>query len=243
MKTVLVCIAKDEENYVEEWLDYNHKLGFDEIIMYENDWKCPVERPFLNKIKFPGLHQQMNAYNHFLKHFRDDYDWIAFLDIDEFLVLKKHNNLKEFLTEHDNEFGVSVNWYFFGSNGQVDRQEENKNSLLKQFTKRGKDVDQLIKTILKSSSGGWMQLPHNPNTPLMDTNGKVFQGPWNPQGPTDVAQINHYHHKSFEDWLIRCKRGQSDHCPTKEPKQWEDEKTLFNDVDDFTARDFMYKNN
>ena len=34
MKVVLVCIAKDEDNYVEEWLDYNHKLGFDEIIMY-----------------------------------------------------------------------------------------------------------------------------------------------------------------------------------------------------------------
>ena len=63
MKTVLVCIAKDEENYVEEWLDYNHKLGFDEIIMYENDWKCPVERPFLNKIKYYQITYIIYVYN------------------------------------------------------------------------------------------------------------------------------------------------------------------------------------
>jgi len=241
MKVVLVCIAKDEDNYVEEWLDYNHKLGFDEIIMYENDWECKVDRPFLNKIKFPGAHKQMESYFHFLKFFRNDYDWVAFMDIDEFLVLKKHNNIKDFLTEYDNPHGVAVNWFMFGADGKVNR-DENPNSLLKQFTKRQKDVDQLIKTILKSSSNGYMVLPHNPNTPLMDTNGKVFQGPWNPGGPTDVAQINHYHHKTFEDWLIRCNRGQSDHCPTKKPEQWENEKHMFCEVEDFTARDFMYKN-
>jgi len=239
MKVALVCIAKDEDNYVEEWVDYNKKLGFDEIIMYENDWSCKVDRPFLSKIQFPGLHKQMEAYNHFLTHFRNDYDYVAFLDCDEFIVLKKHQNIKEFLTEYDNPYGIGINWQFFGANGKLNKEGD---SLIKQFTLKQKDVDQHIKTILKMNSGGYMSLPHNPNTPLMDTNGKIFTGPFNKEGSIDVIQLNHYHHKTYEDWLIRCKRGQSDFCPTKTPEQWEEEKFIFCDVEDLMAYNFMYNN-
>ena len=153
-----------------------------------------------------------------------------------------YKNIHEFIKEYDNMWGISINWQFFGANEQINRGEY-KNSLLKQFVRKQSDVDQHIKTILNLKCGGVMALPHNPNTPLMSTDRKFFNGPFNKEGNIDVAQLNHYHHKSFEDWLIRCERGQSDHCPTKLPKQWEDEKTLFNDIDDFTARDFMYKNN
>lgn len=34
MKTALVCIAKREDYYIEEWLRYNFKLGFDDIWVY-----------------------------------------------------------------------------------------------------------------------------------------------------------------------------------------------------------------
>ena len=36
MKVALVCIAKEEDNYIQEWIDYNKKLGFDDIIIYQN---------------------------------------------------------------------------------------------------------------------------------------------------------------------------------------------------------------
>jgi hypothetical protein len=239
MKTVVVCIAKDEDHYIEEWVNYYEKLGFDEIFMYENDWVCPIDRPFLRKKKISGAHMQMPAYNDFLNNYRDEYDWIAFFDVDEYLVLKKHKNIKDFLTEHDNEYGIGVNWLFFGGCGRRERGEY-PNSLLKQFTVRQDPVDQHIKTILKSKSGGRMVLPHNPNTYLMDTNGNKFGGPYNPNGPIDQVQLNHYHHKTYEDWLVRCKRGQADHTPTKTPEQWENTNHDFCNVDDFTARDFMY---
>ena len=34
MKTALVCIAKDEDRYLGEWLAYHLKLGFSEIFVY-----------------------------------------------------------------------------------------------------------------------------------------------------------------------------------------------------------------
>ena len=241
MKVALVCIAKMEDDYIEEWLSYNRKLGFDEIVMYENDWECKLDLPYLKKIKISGAHKQMEAYRHFTNNFRNDYDWAAFFDCDEFLVLKKHKTIHEFLTEYDNPFGVAVNWQFFGPNGQ-ETVGEHKNSLLKQFFKKQKDVDQHIKTILKLSCGGSMILPHNPNTPLMSTDKVLFKGPFNKDGKNDVAQLNHYHHKSYDDWLKRCQRGQADNCPTKTPEGWIKEKFVFSEIDDYDAYNFMYKN-
>ena len=236
-----MCIAKDEDQYIEEWLDYNHKLGFDEIVMYVNDWDCKVSRPYLKKVEFNGPHKQMEAYNHFIDNNKTKYTWVAFFDCDEFLVLKKHKTINEFLDEYDNPVGISVNWVFFGADGLVHR-GEHENSLLSNFFKRQRDSDQHVKTILKLSSNGKMVLPHNPNTWLMDTNRKLTRGPYNPNGPIDVVQLNHYHHKTYEDWLVRCNRGQADNGPTKTPEQWKKTQFDFCEIEDYDAYNFMYKN-
>jgi hypothetical protein len=241
MKTVIVCIAKDEDHYFEEWCDYHKKLGFDEVYVYENDWSCPIDRDYLTKIPISGKHKQMDAYRHFTDNYRNSFDWAAFIDCDEFIVLKKHKNIQEFLTEYDNPYGVGINWQFFGPNGRMERGEY-PNSLLKQFYLKQKDTDRHVKTIMKLSSGGVMSLPHNPNTPLLGTNKSMFSGPFNPDGDIDVAQLNHYHHKTYEDWLIRCNRGQADYCETRKPHQWMDQQYVFCDVEDYDAYNFMYKN-
>jgi hypothetical protein len=34
MKSALVAIAKDEDDYINEWIEYHFKIGFDNIILY-----------------------------------------------------------------------------------------------------------------------------------------------------------------------------------------------------------------
>jgi hypothetical protein len=34
MKTALACIAKNEDNYIDEWIKYHTKIGFDFIYVY-----------------------------------------------------------------------------------------------------------------------------------------------------------------------------------------------------------------
>lgn len=239
MKTVIVCIAKSEDYYFEEWVDYHKKLGFDEIYVYCNDWECKLERDFITKIPFPGKHMQIPSYRDFLTKYRNNFDWAAFIDCDEFILLKKHKTIKEFLIEFDNPYGIGVNWVFYGGDG---KEKRNGNSLLKQFTKRQNGVDRHIKTILKLNSGGNMSSPHNPNINLMDTNRNFFKGPYNPKGDENYIVLNHYHHKTFEDWLIRCERGQSDHSRTRTPQDWIDTEKDFCDFDDYDAINFMYNN-
>lgn len=244
MKVALVCIAKDEDYYMEEWIDYNLKLGFDSIYVYQNDWICKLERPNLIKIDFPGLVQQMNSYNHFLDNFKKDYDWAAFIDCDEYIFLKKHKNIKDLLEEYDNPYGLALNWVFFGGCGIEKRIEGEENSLLKQFTKRQIGLEQHIKSIIKTSTDARFFLPHNPHHQLMNLDREFFNGPFNKNKTNDTAYIAHFHHKTYEDWLIRCKRGRADGSPKQYPEDWA--KTIevgWPDLcatEDTTGRDFMY---
>ena len=45
MDVALVCIAKNEDNYIQEWIDYHLKLGFNDIHIFQNDWRFEKQIP------------------------------------------------------------------------------------------------------------------------------------------------------------------------------------------------------
>ena len=238
IKVAICVVAKFEDYYLEEWLDYNHKLGFDHIFLFQNDWRTDVERPFLTKGICDGKSVQVPLFNQFLMD-NTEYDWIAFIDCDEFIVLNKHNNIKDFINDYKDKTDViGLNWFIFGSLGLKTRKG---NSLIKMFTNRNKEVNQHIKVIVNKNIGPIMVMPHNTNNPSMDTNGNRFTGPFNPNGPTDVAYINHYHSKTKEDWMLRCKRGRVDCNIQHNPNQWDAEVNNDIDIVDLSAYNFMYE--
>lgn len=239
MKVALTCIAKDEDFYIQEWIDYNLKLGFDQIFIYENNWTCNINHTNVTKIPFPGPSKQLQAYNHFLNTYGNQFDYVAFFDCDEFLVLKKHNTIQEFLNDYNPKNGIAINWQHYGADNKIRRES---NSLLKQFTKRENGINQHVKTILNTKSKGVMVNPHHSNLPNIDTNGKFFNGPFNKQGDDKIAIINHYYHKTFDDWKIRCARGRAD-CNLKASLDtWNNYKNQYIDVEDLTAHNFLYPN-
>jgi hypothetical protein len=240
MNTGVLCIAKDEDNYIAEWVDYHTKLGFDNIYMFQNDWICPIDRPNLIKFSISGQPMQLNAYNYFLENHAKNIDWLAVIDCDEFIFLKKHKNVKELFQEYDNPYGLALNWTFFGGCDKKTRDENNKNSILKQFTHRQVGLDQHIKSIIKPSANGRFYLPHNPTHHLMDLDRKHVSGPFNRGMTNDIAYIGHFHHKTYEDWLIRCNRGRADGSPKQHPEDWSNPWTDMCVIEDTIARDFMY---
>jgi len=76
IKCVLVCIAKDELLYIEEFLQYHLKLGFREIIVYDNSDNNELHKyskDIIHVIHFPGPCKQIAAYNHFIQNFKNRY--------------------------------------------------------------------------------------------------------------------------------------------------------------------------
>src|SRR6185437_4283619 len=98
MNISICAIALDEESYLDEWIDYHHKLGFNHIYLYDNspDHKLKdLNGTQVQVIHYPGSVKQMAAFNDCLKNAqkKDTSEWIAFLDIDEFIILKKHAHI------------------------------------------------------------------------------------------------------------------------------------------------------
>jgi len=233
-KVALVCIAKNEENYIEEWFLYNKKLGFDHIFVYQNNWQTKIEKDYVTKIEFDGKTKQVESYNHFLKNYGSKYEWAAFFDVDEFLVLKKHKNVKDFIADYAEYDGIGINWVFFGDNNQPEPTKEY--SLLKRFTMRQKATNSHVKSIVKTKACKKMFV-HHPNYEIVDTNFEKFYGAFNNKCLDNVAQINHYFCKTKEEFLEKINRGRAD--TNKFRKLEEFDKHNFNEIEDLTAYKFF----
>jgi hypothetical protein len=241
MNTALVCIAKDEDNYIQEWVDYHLKLGFDSIFIYENDWESYIEHSQVFKIKVNGIKKQIPSYNHFIHNFKHEYDWVSFLDVDEFLVLKKHKTIKEFLEDFDGEDAIGINWVFFGDNNN-NNINNNNYSLVERFTKREISPNEHIKSIVNPKKVQYMHV-HNHSGKCVDTNKKrIDNTPYNNSGPIDIAQINHYFVKTKDEFYKKINRGRADTGTYRDISDFD--KHNKNEVEDLYALNFFkYDNN
>jgi hypothetical protein len=190
MKIACVCIAKNEDNYIQEWVEYHVKLGFDNIILYQNNWRTKFNHPNLIKIEFDddAGDRQVKCYNKFIWDYKSKYKYAAFFDIDEFLVLKKHQCIKDFIEDYKEHSAFYFKWFYFGNNGHT-KVEKNNYNVLQRFTKRGTNHDLIGKSIVKIDNTPPMKV-HTPNCAYLEIE-------------TNIAQLNHYYSKTKEEFEIK----------------------------------------
>jgi len=62
----LVCIAKDEDDYLTEWADYHLLLGFDDVYVWQNNWRSKLAGKLGEHVHFKvidGDYKQVECYN------------------------------------------------------------------------------------------------------------------------------------------------------------------------------------
>ena len=103
MKVGIIAIAKNEDLYMEEWIDWHLGLGFDTIIIGLNDdeFKPLISNPQVIYEDYSGVQGvQVKAYRKLYRKYQKDYDWLLFIDIDEFVMLEK-GTIQDFLQDFD----------------------------------------------------------------------------------------------------------------------------------------------
>ncbi len=260
--TSTVClIAKNEAPYLVEWLAYYRVLGFDEIVIYENN-SDDESSEILRKLAQAGKvtyrswtlgrneSPQITAYQDALRQARTD--WILFVDADEFLVLHKHETVNEFLESFSNlprVTSIGVNWRLFG-----DSHLENWDNrpVIERFTFAAEPdfvVNRHLKSFSRVQSIGDLIHMH-----VCSTNGEQAH----PSGARltmehwgladaielDVAQVNHYYTKTKEEYQNKKARGQGGAGDNKpELKYWYNDESFHshnrNDVEDVSALKFQ----
>ena len=213
MKPVIVCIAKKEKLYIEEFIKYHLALGFHHIYLYDNE-DTPTYETFLSEYaRFVSVHHipgnnyhvgvQYIALNHFADNIlmKTDITHVAHIDIDEFIVLKRHKNISEFIEEYitgDCE-GIGMNWRFFGSSGRTEASFE---PVTQRFTMCTRTGDKHIKTIFKKDNlirfgchNVCLSRGH-----IKSIDGTIIEGPFSSCIDVSVIQLNHYKCKTLPEF-------------------------------------------
>ena len=131
MRVIICAIAKCENEYINDWVNWHLDLGFDEIYLYDNndaDYE-PIETRIekidkVHIIKIPGAKKfQLETYDNFYRQHNKEFDWCAFIDIDEFIILNKWNNIKELLgSDLCTNYNVfRLNWHMYGDDEKITR--------------------------------------------------------------------------------------------------------------------------
>ena len=103
-----IClIAKDEARYFREWIEYHKMMGVDKFYIYDNessDGTREILQPYIDsglvEYKYwPGQKMQIPAYKDCVRRHRRDTEWLAVIDMDEFIVPIKHESIPAFIKE------------------------------------------------------------------------------------------------------------------------------------------------
>jgi len=247
------AIMKDEAPYLIEWLEFHKIVGVERFYLYNNnstDNTLDILQPYLQSGEvilhdWPVTPGQMSAYEHCLSAYKTESEWIAFIDLDEFLFPTEKDDLKEVLKEFDGVAGVGVNQLFFGSSGHEVRPE---GLQIEHFTKRAADnLDnhKYVKSIVRSQQVLRPSCPHffipiSKDTFSVTENREPLSCSIAEKNSVQKLRINHYYTKSQEEMKLKLIRGWA--CGVENLRSWLDfEYHDRNEVEDLTIQRFVPK--
>ena len=226
----LVAIVKDEEPFLDEWLLYHQMIGIDHFFIYDDDPRFELAA-FLQPHEayttvvnwhgkdrnYAGRNNQTKAYWHAVQKHIAPFEWVVFLDADEFLVFNGLDNINTFLAKFDEEVTcISLNWHVFGHNGYYDDPE---GLITAALTKRMKMPGKMIKSINRSIAISIIDTAHLARLKFglhVDANNQPYSDELYP-GKTMRAHVNHYQCRSFKRWMRRVSRGDVSFDPENSP--------------------------
>ena len=239
-----VCaIAKNEGPYLKEWIDWHRGVGVDKFYFYDNgstdDTKnvlAPyIEAGVVEYCYYPGYRMQIAAYDDCIERHRFDCRWLAFIDIDEFIVPVKNHSIPEFLEDFDGFPAIEINWLIYGSGAAVEKTAE---PVMERFTRHSVSDHKLnrhVKSIVDPRRVYNMIGCHEAariTGYAADSHGEPIKRNFRERTPQhDVIRVNHYAVKSKEEFLEKQNRGRASGKQRNVPSAYFDEYDL-NDIAD-----------
>jgi hypothetical protein len=217
----LCMIAKNENLYIKEFVEYYKNLGIKKIYLYDNNdingenfntiLNSYINSKFIKVKNIRGKSEiQLHAYNDCYQRYLNEYSWFIFLDVDEFLYIKNNKTISNFLS--DKRF-LNCNTIFINYNeyGDSDLLKYDNRSIFKRFTQSQYGI--CGKSLTR---GGIKRAKIDINKPLNINNycnsegeseelykNKIFTS----KITVDSVEIKHFITKSLEEFCQRLKKG------------------------------------
>ena len=243
LRTLACCIGRKENQYIREFVEYNKMLGFTNICLFDNNYDGEddfhdvigdyidegyvILKDYRNKQVC-----QVEAYNECYETYKNDYDWIAFIDCDEFITFGSSALTSLSMALSDERYNgfdmIHINWLMFGDNDLV---HNDGRPVMMRFNKIVEPIDFMrayenipenfhVKSIIRGGLEGVnFKNPHSPDGIIKccDSVGKEvpadkFLMPYN----YTQLFIRHYSDKTIEEYIDKITRGFPDQVLTSD---------------------------
>ena len=230
-KVCICTLGKNENKYILEFVEHYKKYGIDKIFLYDNNdidgerfedaIGKYVENNFTEIIDWRGVKGNSTYFgimDSCYQSHHNEFDWLIFYELDEFLYLKKSSNIKIFLANKrfDKCESIQLNWVHMSDNNQLFYE---KKPLNQRFKQKGKNVIKnkynklcYVKSIIRGHLRN-ISITHNhflsEKIKACDGFGKKSQlkglASLNPD--YEFNYIKHYYSKSVQEFIEKINRG------------------------------------
>ena len=228
-----ICmVVRDEDPYIDEFVDYHLGLGFKKIYVYDShpnhtlsNWTAGQTNEGVqlkHRILSNDVGVQEEVYSecvHELRNLTHPPKWVMFLDGDEFLVFRngQYTRVTDFLDDYVTSGSLQISWLVFGTSNKTQYEPK---PVTQRFKYRTREPDKGTKTVAvldhieKVTNPHYVILKRGYKRKAMDGLQKEvsFGGahcclPLGRRNTTIVA-VHHYRYKSLEEFHYRrCVRG------------------------------------
>ena len=220
--TAICLLIKDENDYINEWLDWHINIGFNHFYIYDNESRVPIEesveewyKPYCTFVDFSGAHQntQLECYADALEQYGKDVKWLAFIDTDEFIRPLTGEDINSFLARFETHDGLYVRWVVYNANGLWEKDDRPQRERFTRVSSKsptrpfGKSIIQPEKV---KRMGTHFPAGILGQYDMVDGNGHYIKSAFLDFSPGDKIVIDHYFTRSYDEWQEKAKRGSCD---------------------------------
>jgi len=206
---VICAIAKNEAKYIEDWVAWHLRIGYDRIYIYDNneetqenyatilkDWINAGHVEVINARGLHGIQNQkyMEAYHSL------PFKYMTIIDLDEFIWFKengKYNNIKEFIenmeSSEEDWFGIMLRWHCMaGGNEEEDKPIWETNTVPVSKTMRKDCRPEFV--------NGWTKSIYKFGYAL-EFNEHFAWEPESKHAPHQILMVNDQGHRTYRPWI------------------------------------------
>ena len=176
MTSCIVTVIKNEQEYLDEWIQYHLNLGVNHLFIFE-DYDSNSHKKICDKYKdhvtlnsiFSILNETnknkalnvkkthkwnvqhlyyRNALIWIKNTFIDKYDWCFVIDNDEFITIE-NKSLQDILQLYKDYDAFTIQWECYGANGLINKPDYSKHGLIETYKEKakGKIIDNVASFI------------------------------------------------------------------------------------------------
>jgi len=210
---IAICLLTNEDKHLEEWLKHHRNYGFSNFLIYCDDFQYIehkaryTQKAYFHLVKSTNNPRfQMDIYEQCCKRYKNDYEFILFLDSDEYYESKTGNIQEDIklIKEKFGEFdGLSLSWRMYGKSEPYFETRQ----LIENYTQWYPNNH--IKSLVNPSKVIKWNDPHKPaltkNSKFINELGEKVNSPIEPHSSENIW-VKHIWTRSLEEWKEKVNR-------------------------------------